>query len=29
MLALRNYKSIGEYPIKLQKAISERGWYET
>ncbi|XP_062613187.1 uncharacterized protein LOC134274962 [Saccostrea cucullata] len=28
-IALRNYKSIAEYPVDMQKKIASRGWYET
>ena len=28
-IALRNYKSIAEYPVDMQKKIASKGWYET
>ena len=27
-VALRNYASLAEYPVKIQKMIAERAWYE-
>ncbi|OWF34659.1 uncharacterized protein LOC110443900 [Mizuhopecten yessoensis] len=27
--ALRNYKSIAEYPVRMQKLIAQRGWLES
>lgn len=28
-IALRNYKSIAEYPVDMQKKIASKGWYES